>query len=257
MENQTKTLLKFLILPLFLLMMVVLIALGQSKPNFKLQLHFYESGGALIQTYSGRKIVIDGASSDAMLQDLGKELPFYDRSIDLIVSTSTKDDQVAGLLEIAKRYKVKSAVLSDESADSGLYQELVETLDQKRIQKIYAKPGQRVWIDSATTLDLFNATDSRLSFGQTHILFLNSFEGNVLPFTIDSQLVKIGYDIASAEFLEQVAPAYAVLQVNEKTYNTKFSDLIANLHTAGVEIYRTDQDRDINFVSDGLSLAKK
>ena len=53
-----------------------------------------------IQTYQGNQILIDGGPSDSVLANLGQDMPFFDRTIDLMVLTHAHNDHVAGLIDV-------------------------------------------------------------------------------------------------------------------------------------------------------------
>ena len=110
METKTKNLLRFFILPLFLLAVAVGVANGKAKPDFLLHVNFYDVGqgdATMIETYLGHQIMIDGGPSDKVLSEIGHDLPFFVRTIDLLIMTHPHEDHVAGLVDILKRYKVK------------------------------------------------------------------------------------------------------------------------------------------------------
>jgi len=42
----------------------------------------------------------------ALMSELGQEMPFWDRSIDLVVMTHADADHITGLVEVLRRYQV-------------------------------------------------------------------------------------------------------------------------------------------------------
>jgi competence protein ComEC len=71
----------------------ILIWLGvSSQPDGRLHLYFLDIGqgdGILIQTPSGRQVLIDGgASPESLFNELGQVMPFWDRSLDIIAMTN-------------------------------------------------------------------------------------------------------------------------------------------------------------------------
>ncbi|MEK7214530.1 MAG: ComEC/Rec2 family competence protein, partial [Chloroflexota bacterium] len=65
----------------------------------------------LITTASGQRVLVDGGPSPAkLLNHLGQALPFWDRSLDLVVLTHPQRDHLTGLLEVVKRYPVGAVV---------------------------------------------------------------------------------------------------------------------------------------------------
>ena len=64
-----------------------------------------------IQTPSGRQILIDGgASPEALFGELGAAMPFWDRTIDLLVLTHPDGDHMLAQVEVPARYQVAQLV---------------------------------------------------------------------------------------------------------------------------------------------------
>lgn len=290
METQTKNYLIYLISPLFLLNAATVIGQHQSQPDFLLHVNFYDVGqgdAIFIQTYMGNKIIIDGGPSDAVLRHLGEDLPFFDRSIDMLILTHAHTDHVAGLIDIIKRYHVKRVVLPEVQFESGPYSEFLKLIEEKKIEKIFARAGQRIYLDNATVFDIYypngkiggltssgkyqlesddlNDTSivGKLSFGNNKLLLTGDagieVERQLLPqYDLDSDLLKVGHHgsrhSTSKEFLAEVTPAYAVIQVGKNNYGHPTEDALNNLQSAQAQIFRNDQDKTIRFVSDGANL---
>src|SRR3989338_8836672 len=73
---------------------------------------FFDVGqgdAAFVETPERVQILIDGGpNGQIILEKLGKEMPFWDRTIDLVVLSHPEKDHLAGLLEVLKSYKVKN-----------------------------------------------------------------------------------------------------------------------------------------------------
>jgi len=54
-----------------------------------------------------------GPSAQAIGEQLSKHLPFWDRTIELVVLTHPHEDHLTGLLEVLQRYKVKQVLYLD------------------------------------------------------------------------------------------------------------------------------------------------
>jgi competence protein ComEC len=285
MEKITKQLLKFLILPLVLLVIVIWVADLQSRPDYLLHVHFLDVGqgdSIFIQTYQGNQIVIDGGPNDKVLAELGEILPWHDRSLDMLILTHPDADHVSGLIEILRRYKVKQVLLTGVMVDTAADREFEKLLAIKGVEKIYAHQGQRVWLDNATVFDIYsplaqtpsvikdaNETSivGKLSFGQTSILFTGdagaTTEDWLLPqFNLQSDILKVGHHgsrfSSEAKFVAEVAPQYAVIEVGkDNTYGHPTQQVLDILNARGFQVLRTDQAGTIQFISDGINLDKK
>jgi len=65
-----------------------------NKSDF-LEVTFFDVGqgdAAFIETGGSRQVLIDGGSDSLILEKLGKEMPFWDRTIDLIILTHPERD---------------------------------------------------------------------------------------------------------------------------------------------------------------------
>ncbi len=92
-------------------MLVWVAALG--RPDGRLHVWFLDVGqgdGILIQTPAGRQVLVDGgASGQVLLGQLGAVMPFWDRTLDLVVLTHPDADHMAAQVEAAGRYGIEAA----------------------------------------------------------------------------------------------------------------------------------------------------
>lgn len=88
-------------------------AAGLGLPDGRLHVWFLDVGqgdGILIQTPAGRQVLVDGgASGQALLGQLGAVMPFWDRTLDLLVLTHPDADHMAAQVEAAGRYEIAAA----------------------------------------------------------------------------------------------------------------------------------------------------
>src|SRR5690606_21858962 len=91
-----------------------------SRPDGQLHLYFLNVGqgdGILIQTPSGRQVLIDGGTSPQQLfSELGATMPFWDRSLDLVIVTHPDADHIAAQVELPSRFQITTALESNASA---------------------------------------------------------------------------------------------------------------------------------------------
>lgn len=99
-----------------------------SQPDGKLHVYFLDIGqgsGIFIQTPSGRQVLVDGGESPQLLfGELGAVMPFWDRSIDLLVLSHPDADHMDAQSEVPRRYAVDTAIhtpLSQAEADSEVW----------------------------------------------------------------------------------------------------------------------------------------
>lgn len=293
MEAQTKKIIIRLLVPLAFANLAAWMAIVQLRPDFLMHVNFYDVGqgdAIFIQTYQGNQIVIDGGPSDAVLANLGGDMPFFDRTIDLMILTHAHNDHVAGLVEVLKRYKVKKVLMPDVLFHSGAYDGFLKLIEEKKIAKVFAQTGQRVYLDSSTVFDVYypsgkvlgvtsnpnfqlesddlNDTSvvGRLSFGKSKILLTGdagiNIEQQLLPqFDLDADILKIGHHgsrhSTSQELLDETTPQYAIIQVGRNNYGHPTEEVLDKLEASKIKIFRTDQDKTVRFISDGNELLTK
>ncbi len=71
-----------------------------------------KSGVVFIDAPSGRKVLIDGGSDTSIPRVLGKVLPWWDRSIDVVISAHPDAAHATGLIDVLQRYSVASVFTS-------------------------------------------------------------------------------------------------------------------------------------------------
>ncbi len=106
-----------------------------TMPDSRLHVIFLDVGqgdAILIKTPAHQEILIDGGpSAQAITQELGNKMPFWDRTIDLVVLTHPDSDHIAGLVAVLERYNVKEVLYPDIAAGTDLYQAWLDTIQEK------------------------------------------------------------------------------------------------------------------------------
>jgi len=97
-----------------------------------------------IEAPNGKQILIDGGSNGAVLRQLSKIMPFYDRSIDMIILSHPDQDHIGGLPAILENYKVDYVMESGVKSDSGTYETFENIVEWQGVEKILAQQGMIV-----------------------------------------------------------------------------------------------------------------
>lgn len=233
------------------------------------ELYFLDIGqgdATLIHTPDGRDILIDGGPDNSVLYRLGEVMPFYDRTIDMVVLTHPDSDHMNGLIEVLKRYRIKTIVYNGIVDTSPAYRYFKELAAAERAEVVIAVAGQRFQFAEAELEILFpeaslasrrfddtneSSIVGRYSFGDSDFLFsgdLPQAEERELVSTgavLEAEVMKAGHHgskTASApEFIKAINPVYAVVSAGRNnTYGHPHYRTLHTLSAAGVEILRTD-----------------
>ncbi len=112
-----------------------------------------------IESQDGKQILIDGGANAQVLRQLSRVMPFYDRSIDMVILTHPDADHVGGLPAVLESYSVGYVLEPGVSSGSGVYKEFENLIKEKQIKKILAQQG--------VTIPLCNSPKALLSENQT------------------------------------------------------------------------------------------
>jgi competence protein ComEC len=103
------------------------IALPQPRHTLDVTMLDVGQGDAiLIETPSGQDILVDGGPGAAVTRELGDEMPWLDRSIDLVVVTHPQADHAMGLLDVLDRYDVGRVIAGPYDGDSFVARALID-----------------------------------------------------------------------------------------------------------------------------------
>src|SRR3990167_2308783 len=81
----------------------------QNKQNVEVVfLDIGQGDSILIKTKYNQQILIDGGPDNKVLDRLGRNLPFYDHDLDIVIATHPDADHVAGLVDVLRRYQVST-----------------------------------------------------------------------------------------------------------------------------------------------------
>ncbi len=107
-----------------------------SLPDGKLHIFFCDVGqgdAAYIRAPNNQDILIDGGPNESVLSCLGRHMPFYDRTIDVVMLTHPQKDHLQGLLSVIQRYNVRNFIIGIEGNDTEGYKKLVTLIEEKNI----------------------------------------------------------------------------------------------------------------------------
>jgi len=250
------------------------------KPQ-PLEVVFFDVGqgdSIFIETPNGVQVLIDGGPTSVILEKLAEEMPFYDRTIDLIILTHPEHDHYFGLFEVLKRYEVKNILWTVIIRDTAEYQEWIRLIEEEGAEVGVVEAGQKIVLSEKIYLSILhpfeNLENQKVKNANDTSIVASLFFGNVsFLFTgdigkkVEARLVEQGIDLdsdvlkvchhgsktsSSLEFLEAVSPEVAVIQVGkDNSYGHPHPEVLARLEEFGIQVLRTDINGDIKIISDG------
>ena len=246
-------------------------------PDGSLHIKVFDVGqgdSIFIRTPAGYKILIDGGSNDKVLDYLGSELPFFDKTLDLVVLTHPQSDHLAGLIEVAKRYDIKSLWVSYSENDTAQYSEWESVLETQGLEGTVVWSGDQLTFSDSVVLQVQwpreeSATDDLNTTSIVVLIDYNDFEGlltgdadnQVQPYTKSTskiEFLKVPHHGAKTAldktFTSKLSPEISVISVGSRNrYGHPTQNTLELLESIGSKIYRTDQNGTIEIVSDGIN----
>ncbi|MAZ67319.1 S-layer protein [bacterium] len=232
-----------------------------------------------IQTPSGRQVVIDGGQGNVVLRELGEVMPFFDRSLDIVIATHPDADHIGGLSEILKRYDVQVFMRPGVAYDTPAMGPVITALKEQGIQELFARRGQQIDFGDGVYLTILLPDRDVLDFdpNEASIVLKVEFENRSFLFTGDSpvnmeeylvsldgeqlasDVLKIGHHgskTSSSELLVgYVDPDYGVLSRGcENSYGHPSQEVLGILSQFEIQVLDTCNNGRITFQTDGSVL---
>lgn len=240
-----------------------------------LKVYFFDVGqgdSILIQTPQKHNILIDGGPDGKTIGKIKRSLPWWDRTIDLMILTHPHEDHVAGLLDVVKGYKIERIMYTGVVHNSPVYLEWLKLVREKKIPLILIDSPQKIVLGPKCDLDIFypnkplsgqavkNVNNSSivgmLECEQKKILLAGDIEKEIEDLLLESK-TDLKADIYKAshhgsntsntkKFLDQVKPEIVVVSVGtENKFGHPSPDVLSEIIRSGAIVYRTDIDKDI------------
>ncbi len=245
--------------------------LGDGQAYF----HFLDvgQGDATLITSGDGAVVIDTGGVD-MGQKVGEYIRTYTESVDYMILTHPHEDHMGCASEVLNTVEVKNVILPDVASDGAFFLRFLEMAEALEVNVMEAVPGD-VYTVGEMTLTILAPLDTsdenlnnvsvvtRVDVGDTSALFTGDAESEVEELLLERYAAELRCDLYQAghhgsstssthSFMETVRPKVAVISCGKwNTYGHPHRETLATFASLGVEVYRTDEDGDMIFVSDG------
>lgn len=281
---------KKIILIIFVACIAILLTLIYQNIIFvdhKLHVTFCDVGqgdAIFIRTPQGSDILVDGGPDNSVLNCLSKRMPFWDRTIELVILTHPHADHLNGLISVAKNYKIVSFATENLSNTTQGFSLLVDLIKKEgvRIRHVYA--NDKFKLRDGVVLEIVGPTKEFLGFtspqgliGESSefgsLLTLVKYEKFSVLLTGDSQAEELSEAVRTSlfakgisvlqvphhgsrtgltsEILDILNPKLAVISVGKNSYGHPTAFILDLLKTLNIKTLRTDLDGEVEVVSDG------
>lgn len=236
-----------------------------------------------IEAPNGTQMLVDAGSGKQVLRELQKVMPFYDRSIDIVLATHPDKDHIGGMPGVLERFFVSQFIEPGVLADSGTYTALLGLVESERAKHVLARRGMKIRLDENVYFEiLFPDRDvsgletntasvvGKLVYRETSFLltgdspkniehFLVTLDGNLPVGNLDVDVLKAGHHgsktSSSEEFVMATSPEFTVISAGkDNQYGHPHREVVELLRASGTAVLETSKGGMIVFTSDGNSV---
>lgn len=269
---------------LFLITIFIWSAVFAESITGELKVAFLDVGqgdAIFIEAPNGNQVLIDAGPNGKVLQELGKIMPFHDRSIDMIMVSNPDSDHIGGFLDVFDRFNVSKVVEPGTLPETNVYKEFEKVVSIENAEKILGRRGQRFILDAenGVYLDiLFPDRDvsslktndgslvTRLVYGKSSFILTGDAPSGLEDYlvrldgeSLQSDVLKVAHHgskySSSENFLSKISSGYAVISVGaENKYGHPNKETLNRLENFNNKILRTDELGTIIFKTNGNNL---
>ncbi len=225
-------------------------------------------GDATLFSFGGDEyMLVDCGRDRSVLQSLGRSLPFYQRSVDILAVTHPDADHFGGCIDVLKRFEVGQIILSSLQGDDAQWDEFIALAKSPTVIK---KPTQ-MQLGNAFISFLYPDTDiaassTVMSNNKSLVLRVNDDFSVLLTGDAEQQLeeylvatygsqlnsdvLQVGHhgsNTSSIEpFVQLVSPEISIVSAGQDNkYGHPTPRVLSRLKRVSSTIMRTDKHGDI------------
>ena len=249
-------------------------------PSEDLKVHFLDVGqgdSIFIELPTNETILIDASIKDASNKIINYLREENVSKIDYVFATHPHSDHIGGMSAVIKTFDIGQIYMPKAVTTTKTYENLLLTIKDKNLKIKAAKAGNTI-IDTddlklvvlAPNQDSYESLNNysivlKLTYKEKSFLFMGDAETlseKEITGDIQADVLKVGHHgsrtSTSQAFLNKVNPSYAVISVGlNNDYKHPHQEVIDRLEKKSIKIYRTDQNGDIIFTTDGYNIDVK
>lgn len=263
-----------------LALIVMTIALPLLRPP-ELRVSFLDVGqgdAILIHAPNGRELLIDSGADLTVIEKLGEEMNFFDRTIDMILATHSDADHIGGFPYVLDRYHIGTIIESEISSPTATDRMFGQKVSDEHANKLWARTGERIVLDQkyGVVLDILFPDQNptgwetneasivvKLSYGKTSFLLTGDSPSEVEEHLVElygdqlrADVLKLGHHgsktSSSEEFLQDVKPTYAIVSAGlGNKYGHPSPEAMERTEAVNAEILGTPELGTIHCTSNG------
>ncbi len=237
----------------------------------------------LIRSPKGKAVLFDAGPNDAVLSCLSSYMPFWERTISLMILSHPHADHFRGLFSLLERYSIGEFGSEELINNIKEYKIIDEMISNKYIRKRHLLRGDTYRLGDNLAVQVLGPTQEFLAstspsgnIGErsefASLVVMVSYENFSMLLTGDTQNEQLLDDVLAngsnaidvlqvphhgsatglnPEIVQQLDPKLAVISVGKNRYGHPSKKTLGILGDRDIRILRTDNDGDIEIITDG------
>lgn len=236
-----------------------------------------------IQAPNGRELLIDAGRDQTVLDRLGAEKSFFDRTIDFVLATHSDADHIGGFPYVFDRYAIPTVIESEISSPTVTDKTFAQKVITEHANKLIARSGERIELDPkhGVVIDILFPDQNpigwetntasivaKVTYGNTSFLLTGDSPSEVEQFLVKTygpqlhaDVLKLGHhgskNSSSDAFLQTVQPSIAIVSagLNNKYGHPSPETIDRVEQDTSAQILQTPQIGTIDCLSDGQTVS--
>lgn len=271
------------LIKIFSILLLVIYVNGCAREKL-FSVHIIDVGqgdSIFIQTLEDKRILIDAGDEEAEHTVYSYLKRRGVKKIDVLIATHPDTDHIGSMDYIIDKFKISHFYMPDAKTDSEAFYNLLDSCKEKNLKIEYLTKGDRLKIDSSTTMEILSPSTITDKNNLNSIVSLLNYKGYEFLFTGDAEkeneseilsscnlpdidFLKAGHHGSSSsstdEFIEKLKPeAVAISCGYNNDYGHPHRSVLDTFRKNGAVVYRTDKNGSLVFYCDknGIFTKKK
>lgn len=245
---------------------------GLMKVNF---IDVGQGDSILVQLPDGRNMLVDAGTRDSGIKVINYLKKTGIKKIDYLVATHPHEDHIGGMAAVIRDFDIGRIYMPKVTHSTKTYQDLLRAVQSKGLKITVAEVGVEIINSDGISAEILAPNSEayedlnnysaviKLTFNKISFLLtgdaLAQSENEMLAKGLDlkADVLKVGhhgsYSSTSPAFLHAVNPKHAVISV-EAGNDYGYPHDAALRRLSGIQLYRTDLDGNVVFITDGAGL---
>ena len=251
-----------------------------SKNFIKVSYIDVNQGDSILVQVNHKNLLIDSGPIESV-----SKLMHYLRKqnidkLDYVVATHPHEDHIGGMSAVIKKYPIRKFYAPKKITQTKTFENMVNSLKSKNLKIDVARPGINLDLGKSVRCEILAPISNnyenlnnysaviKITYGNSKFLFMGDAEklseNELLEngYDLSCDILKIGHHGSSSSssktFLDATNPKIAIISCGKNNdYGHPHHQTLNELKKRKIQIYRTDVDGSVVFLSDGNNIVKE